>query len=115
LDWARDASRKHNCHVVVKLGAKGALVSAAGGDQLFRIKALQVPIVDTTGAGDAFCGGFLAGLVARRNLQDCAAMGTVSAAFVIGACGALATDYSNATQRDDWLKQALASIEPHSN
>jgi ribokinase len=114
-DWARDTSRQHDCHVIVKLGAKGALVSAAGGDAFFRVSALSVPVVDTTGAGDAFCGGFLAGLVAERSLHDCAAMGTVSAAFVIGACGALATDYSNLAQRDEWLKQALATIDPHSS
>lgn len=110
-DWARDAARTHDCHVVVKLGAKGALFAAAGGAQVLRISALHVPVVDTTGAGDALCGGFLAGLIAARPLSDCAAMGTVSAAFVIGACGALATDWSNTAQRDDWLEQAHGTIE----
>jgi ribokinase len=114
-EWAQNASRKHNTHVIVKLGAKGALVSSAGATALFRISGLSVPVVDTTGAGDAFCGGFLAGLVAQRSLHECAAMGTVSAAFVIGACGALATDYADTAQRDSWLKQALESIEHHLN
>ncbi len=47
--------------VIVTLGAKGVFVSQASGPAF--IAAHQVNVVDTTGAGDAFCGGFAAGLV----------------------------------------------------
>lgn len=47
--------------VIVTLGAKGVFVSQTSGPTL--IPALKVKVVDTTGAGDAFCGGFAAGLV----------------------------------------------------
>jgi ribokinase len=47
--------------VIVTLGAKGAFVSQADGGTL--IPSHRVKVVDTTGAGDAFCGGFAAGLV----------------------------------------------------
>ena len=47
--------------IIVTLGAKGVFVSEPGG-YVF-IAAHKVKVVDTTGAGDAFCGGFAAGLV----------------------------------------------------
>lgn len=47
--------------VIVTLGSKGAFVSQADGGTL--IPSHKVNVVDTTGAGDAFCGGFAAGLV----------------------------------------------------
>ncbi len=47
--------------VIVTLGAKGIFVSQASGPAF--ITAHKVKVVDTTGAGDAFCGGFAAGLV----------------------------------------------------
>jgi len=47
--------------VIVTLGSKGAFVSQADGGIL--IPSHKVNVVDTTGAGDAFCGGFAAGLV----------------------------------------------------
>jgi sugar/nucleoside kinase (ribokinase family) len=45
--------------VVLKLGAKGALYADADGE---RVRLLSAPAraVDTTGAGDALCAGFLA-------------------------------------------------------
>jgi ribokinase len=47
--------------VIVTLGAKGVFVSQVSGSAF--IASHQVNVVDTTGAGDAFCGGFAAGLV----------------------------------------------------
>jgi sugar/nucleoside kinase (ribokinase family) len=44
--------------------------------------------VDTTGAGDLFAGGFMAGLVQGRSLPDCANMGCIAAAEVISHFGA---------------------------
>lgn len=47
--------------VIVTLGARGCLVSQSHG--FTAIAAHRVKVVDTTGAGDAFVGGFAAGLV----------------------------------------------------
>ena len=47
--------------VIVTLGKRGCLVSQASGATF--IPAHKVKAVDTTGAGDAFVGGFAAGLV----------------------------------------------------
>lgn len=48
--------------VIVTLGSRGCLVSQAAGFRLLPACG-GIRVVDTTGAGDAFCGGFAAGLV----------------------------------------------------
>ncbi len=55
-----DAARMVPSGVIVTLGAAGAAV--ARGDGVIRLPAPSVPVVDTTGAGDAFVGAFAAGL-----------------------------------------------------
>src|SRR5579859_3435536 len=47
--------------VVVKLGGDGALMARSEAAPV-RVPALPVTVVDPTGAGDSFCGGFAAGL-----------------------------------------------------
>ena len=66
----------------VKLGSKGALLSPKSGE-FIEIAAVTPPgaIVDTTGAGDSFIGGVLAGYL--RGLSPAAA-GRLGAAA--GAC-----------------------------
>ena len=53
--------------VAVKLGEDGAYVDSATWRG--RVPAFSVDVVDTTGAGDAFCGGFLAGYLAGWDLE----------------------------------------------
>ena len=45
-------------------------------------------LVDTTGAGDLFAAGFLAGLSREQSLTDCARLGALAAAEVIQHYGA---------------------------
>jgi ribokinase len=54
------AAGKHAC--IITLASKGAVAATKEG--LYRIGALNVKVVDTTGAGDAFCGIFAASLLA---------------------------------------------------
>jgi ribokinase len=56
--------------VVVTLGADGALVVEHG--QAGHVPAVPVTAVDTTAAGDAFCGGLADALAAGATLQDAA-------------------------------------------
>jgi sugar/nucleoside kinase (ribokinase family) len=59
------------------------------GDEVHVIDAAPVErLIDTTGAGDLFAAGFLAGLGAGRNLHDCGRMGGIAAAEVISHLGA---------------------------
>lgn len=72
--------------VVVKLGKDGCLVSE--NRLITRVPALQVDnVVDTTGAGDAFCGGFLSGVLKGLSAVEAAQMGNAAAAKVVGVIG----------------------------
>jgi ribokinase len=73
--------------VAIKLGVHGCLV--ADGNHQAALPSLPVTVVDSTGAGDAFCGGFLAGYLRTGCLLLGAVCGTTSAAHVIKGFGAV--------------------------
>jgi sugar/nucleoside kinase (ribokinase family)/fructoselysine-6-P-deglycase FrlB-like protein len=77
--------------VVVKCGEDGAVIASRnnGDTRLAAIAALEVPVVDMTGAGDAFCGGLAAGLAMGEELTAAARRGAASAGAAIGASGSL--------------------------
>lgn len=61
--------------VVIKRGARGALVLGPHG--VAHLPATRVAVVDTTGAGDAFNAGFIAGLLAGRSSTQAARLGNL--------------------------------------
>ena len=67
LTHALDRWRRSPTLVVVKLGAAGARI--VGPDIDVREKGVAVRVVDTTGAGDAFNAGFLAGRLRGLDLR----------------------------------------------
>lgn len=72
--------------VIVTLGARGCFVSRASG--YTAIPAMKVKAVDTTGAGDAFVGGFAAGLVRfGGDLERAARFGNIVAALSVTRFG----------------------------
>jgi sugar/nucleoside kinase (ribokinase family) len=79
----------HDCGVevvIVTLGARGSVLSADGAT--YNIPACSPDrIVDPTGAGDAFMGGFLAEYVNGRNLLRCACVGSAAASLVVESMG----------------------------
>lgn len=81
--------------IVIKLGAQGSLVYDVHLDQLTHVPVYPANVFDTTGAGDAYCGGFLAGYLLTKDPIAAAQYGTVSASYVIEAIGALATAQPN--------------------
>ena len=68
--------------MVVTMGEKGSVYASREGENGI-CPALKVGVVDTTGAGDAFCAGVAAGLTYGRNLKEAAEIGTKLAAAVI--------------------------------
>ncbi|MFI0354844.1 carbohydrate kinase family protein [Actinomadura sp. 9N407] len=73
--------------VALKLGADGVLIAAGDGTR-FRLPSPPAEVVDPTGAGDAFCAGFLTAWASDRSLEDCAGSGLAAAASAIAAVGA---------------------------
>ncbi|WP_256839809.1 ribokinase [Ornithinimicrobium faecis] len=73
--------------VVITLGSEGALVAQRSAD-LVRIAAYPVEPVDTTGAGDAFCGVLAAALAQGRSLAEAARLGCAAGALATLAPGA---------------------------
>jgi sugar/nucleoside kinase (ribokinase family) len=108
--WLRRHASAHDCHIGVKLGEQGSLICDARTGDIHQAPAFRARTVDTTGAGDAYCGGFLAGLVGGRPLIECAAMGTVSASYVVEACGALETERPQPLERDARLATVLNGV-----
>jgi sugar/nucleoside kinase (ribokinase family) len=58
------------------------------GNDTLSIAAASATVVDTTGAGDAYAAGFLAGLTSGKSLDLCGRMGSIAAAEIIGHYGA---------------------------
>jgi len=72
---------------IVTRSEEGALV--VSGDDTKSVPASSVrEVVDTTGAGDLFAAGFLAGLARGLDHADCARLGAVAAAEIISHLGA---------------------------
>lgn len=72
--------------LVATMGAAGAL-AIDGGKRIETPAEPQGPIVDTTGAGDLFAAGLLAGLARGRDLSTALRMGSIAAGRIIGVMG----------------------------
>jgi ribokinase len=74
--------------VAVKLGSEGCYVT--DGKEQHQIAALKLDAVDSTGAGDAFCAGFLYGLLKEKSLFECGRVGNFVASRSVMHMGARA-------------------------
>ncbi|OLT53279.1 ribokinase [Cellulosimicrobium sp. CUA-896] len=88
--------------VVVTLGGDGCLV-ARRGEEPVRLAGRRVDVVDTTGAGDTFCGVLAAELARGTDL--------VAAARVAGTAGALAVTRPGAQDAVPGRDQVLAALD----
>jgi pfkB domain protein len=75
-------------NVVVKVGKQGALVCPAGGERMLLPTYRAIKPVDTTGAGDAFCAGFLTGLAQDWDYKRCGEFANAVGTHCIMAIGA---------------------------
>ncbi len=79
----------YGCEViVVKRGARGQLVYDVQGKHKWEVPAYSARMTDPTGAGDSFCGGFLAGYKKTYDPLQAALYGNVSASLKIEGSGA---------------------------
>jgi sugar/nucleoside kinase (ribokinase family) len=87
LETAISALRETGALGVVTCGAKGAMTVTR--DETVAVPAFPIEqLVDTTGAGDLFAGGFLFGLARGRSEKECLRLGALAAAEVIQHLGA---------------------------
>lgn len=73
-------------NVIVTLGSAGALVCREGS--YTTVPALRVQAVDTTAAGDTFCGAVCVGLSEGLSLEEAAAFATKASALTVQKVGA---------------------------
>ncbi len=73
--------------VVIKCGARGQLLFDAGSQRRWEIPAYPARLADPTGAGDAFCGGFLAGYRKDYDPLEGVLYGNISASLAIEGSG----------------------------
>ncbi len=66
-------------------GAQGSVVVTADG--VVTVPAEKTRLVDTTGAGDQYAAGFLYGFSQKLDMKQCARLGSLAAAEVIGHMG----------------------------
>lgn len=88
---------------IVKVGAKGAFIQR--GEEIVNVPPMEAVVVDTTGAGDMWAAGFLAGLVQGKDLKTCGTMGTLLASNIIEVVGAKMDD-----QRWQKIHAAVANL-----
>ncbi|MGW4525581.1 carbohydrate kinase family protein [Amycolatopsis sp. NPDC004378] len=84
-DGARTLLERGVGCVAVTRGARGALVVTA--EETIAVPAYAVPVVDTTGCGDAFSAGFLRGAGLGRSPREAAVLGCASAGLVARGLG----------------------------
>ncbi len=90
-DWASARKAADSIHekgietVIVTLGSKGVLVRDNG--LYYEIPAMKVETVDTTAAGDTFCGVFCVGLCEGLSIDDAARMANRAAAISVSRLG----------------------------
>jgi len=87
--------------VAIKLGPRGAI--AGQGTLTASSPALKVHVVDTTGAGDSFDGGFLYGFLHGWSLERALKLGA--------ACGSLSTRKAGGTTVQATLEEALQYVD----
>jgi fructoselysine-6-P-deglycase FrlB-like protein/sugar/nucleoside kinase (ribokinase family) len=69
--------------IVIKMGAEGVLVWDKAQRTMYEVGVAPGPVVDVTGAGDAFCGGFAAGLSLGYTPVESAQRGAISASYAV--------------------------------
>lgn len=72
--------------VVITMGSMGALLKE--GNEYHKISALKVDAVDTTAAGDTFCGAISVAISEGKNLKDAIAFANQSSAITVTRMGA---------------------------
>lgn len=97
--------------VALRMGERGSLVGAQGDGTLLEVPAVPVPhIVDQTGAGNTYCGGFLVGWLQTGSLLEAACYGAVASSFALEVTGVATVPADLPTTRAEryrWLRDRI--------
>lgn len=78
-------------NIIIKMGSKGAYVCEGNSDKRYISPSFKRErIIDTNGAGDAFCAGFLCGLSRGMDIQSCARYANAVGSFCVTGAGSCA-------------------------
>ncbi len=87
------AMLEHAAAVVVTRGEKGAAITLR--DRIIEVPAVPpTTVVDPTGVGDAFRGGFMKGLAMGADYEVCGRMGSVAATYALEHMGGSSHTYT---------------------
>jgi len=98
--------------VALRMGARGSLVGDAKGGR-YRVPAVPTTVVDVTGAGNAYGGGFLVGLGSGLGVVDAAARAAVSASFALEQFGVplfTPEKHAEAQRRLSWALKRIEEV-----
>lgn len=89
---------------IFKDGARGSHIYTR--DEHITIPALPVEVIDTTGCGDSFCGGFIAALAEGFDIHTACMFASATASLVasaLGSQGAVTSFQSTLATMNEWL------------
>ena len=76
-------------NIIVTLGEKGSYF--LNKDESFLVKPYKVEAIDTTGAGDSFCGAFVTALSKGKNVKDALDFASKASSITVTRKGAIAS------------------------
>jgi sugar/nucleoside kinase (ribokinase family) len=100
IDIAAESLAARGGIVAIKFGDGGGMV--VRGEEAIRVSGIHVDVVDTTGAGDTFDAGFIAGHLAGWPLDRCLAIANV--------CGGLSTRAAGGVAAQPTMEEALERL-----
>lgn len=74
-------------NVIITDSANGSFIQD-GENNIYSLGIVKVDVVEKTGAGDAYCSGFLGALLNQKSVKEAMAWGAINSASVIGKIGA---------------------------
>jgi len=74
-------------NLIITLGEKGSIFITKK-DEILKVSSYIVKSIDTTGAGDAFMGGFALGIITDKSIEESVKLGNASGSFSVTKLGA---------------------------
>ena len=98
--------------IAIRRGAYGSYVWERRSGQAWHVPILPVEVVDPTGAGNAYGGGYVAGWLHSHDARLAACQATVAAALMLGTSGMPQLNTAARQQASRLLELALARTIP---